>query len=544
MDIHAHARPHLEVHSRSKGHSSVAGCAYRLGLRLYDERAGVWHDYRKRELGEEIVRALTVAPPGAPAWATDPAQLWNKVELAEKRKDAQVARDYRIPIPFGLSDQDAGDLAEEMTRFICDELRVPVSLGLHRDADRDALGNLKPSHKQGFHAHLYFPTRPLLDVADGEDGKGQTSMDFGPKLHEFSKQHLGSAFIELLNCRWSELATDYARKTGSSITYQFKSYKRLGVNITPQPALGRSATAMERRGLYTNRGDSLREALVMAQVFEKAHAGALKAQRAQALQDVAREASKRSEAQPGPMLAVAPHALPLFGKRKASPTLQPFIPKIGSLAYRLKASASSPKTKEEADELERSLVLVEALDKAFAVYHELMQQLDEAMKVIQVARAAKLDAEFQADQSRQHRNRAKVRLSRWEEDHRFRLKMFASMGGSPLPEHEQLRGDVRRHDEHVQSLKQTIARHASEVVRLDVEASALKAKQADALSTIRNSLVKLHDQQSTLLPEIIKALPDEDRALVQEQLPVLFPEVEKVDEATLSCGVAPSPKLG
>lgn len=546
MDIHAHARPHLEVHSRSKGHSSVAGAAYRLGLRLYDERQKCWHDYRKRELGEEIVRALTIAPPNAPAWATDPAQLWNRVEASEKRKDAQVARDYRIPIPLGLSDQDAGDLAEEMARFVCDELHVPVSLGLHRDADRDALGNLKPSDKQGFHAHLYFPTRPLLDVADGEDGTGSASMDFGPKLHEFSKQHLGAAFIELLNCRWSELATDYARKTDSDLTYQFKSYKRLGVNITPQPTLGRSATAMERRGLYTNRGDSLREALVMAQVYEKAHAGTLKAQHAQAVRDVAREAGKHQQGQPRSMPATLPQAL-TFGKRKAS-AVQPIIHRQGSLAYRLKASAPAPKTKEEADELERSLVLVEALDKAFAVYHELMQQLDEAMKVIQVARAAKLDAEFQADQSRQHRKLAHIKLARWEDDHRWRLKMFASMGGSPLSEHERLRGDVRRHDEHVQSLKQTIARHASEVVRLDVEASALKAKQADALSTIRNSLVKLHDQQSTLLPEIIKALPDEDRALVQEQLPVLFPEVEKVDEGVsevaLPLSVAPSPKMG
>lgn len=521
MDIHAHARPHLEVHSRSKGHSSVAGCAYRLGLRLYDERAGVWHDYRKRELGEEIVRALTVVPSNAPAWATNPAQLWNKVEQAEKRKDAQVARDYRIPIPFGLSDHDAGDMAEEMARFICEELHVPVSLGLHRDADRDVLGNLKPAGAQGFHAHLYFPTRPLADAVDG-DGKEGEGTGFGPKLHEFSKQHLGAAFIELLNCRWSELATDYARKTGSDLTYQFKSYKRLGVNIAPQPTLGRSATAMERRGIYTNRGDSLREALVMAQAYEKAHAGALKAQHAQAVRDVAREAGKRSEAQPRSMPATLPRTFTLSGKQKASQAIQPIIPTKGSLAYRLKASAPSPKTKEEHDALERSLVLIEALDKAFAVYHEIQRQLDEVTKAIEVARAASLDAEFQADQSRQHRNRAKVRLSRWEEDHRWRLKMYASMGGAPLPEHEKLRQDVRRHDEHVQSLKQTIATHAADVVRLDVEASALKAKQADVLTTIRGSLVKLYDMASPLLPEIIKALPGEDRALVKEQLPTLL----------------------
>ncbi|WP_430390238.1 MobA/MobL family protein [Dyella sp. 20L07] len=557
MDIHAHepfstfvkvvskhARPHLEVHSRSKGHSAVAGAAYRLGLRLYDERQKCWHDFQKRALGEEIVRALTVAPPNAPAWASDPAQLWNNVERSERRCDSQVARDYRIPVPFGLSDQDAGDLAEELARFICDELNTPVSLGLHRDADRDALGNFKPIERQGFHAHLYFPTRPLAELEEGKEGEGT---GFGPKLHEFSKMHLGSAFIELLNCKWSELANDYARKAGSGSKYEYKSYKRLGINIQPQPTLGQSATAMERRGITSNRGDSLREALVMAQVYEKAHARALTAQHAQAAQDVAREASRRSEAQPGSMPTALPRTLIMIGKRNAS-AIQPIIPKLGSLAYRLKASAPTPKTKEEADEIERSLVLVEALDKAFAVYHELMQQLDEVLKSIEVARAAKLSVEYLADQSRQHRNKAKVRLARWEEDHRWRVRMFASMGGSPLPEHERLRDEVRRHDEHVQSLKRTIVQHAADVVTMDVELRALKTKQADVLATIRNAVVKLHDQQSAFLPEIIKALPVSGRALLREQLPVLFPEEGDVEQGVMEAGfssIAPhTPKLG
>lgn len=539
MDIHAHARPHLEVHSRSKGHSAVAGAAYRLGLRLYDERQKCWHDFQRRALGEEIVRALTVSPKGSPSWCTDPQELWNRVERAERRSDSQVARDYRIPVPLGLSDQDAGDLAEEMARFICEELHVPVSLGLHRDADRDALGNLKPSDKQGFHAHLYFPTRPLLTDTDGDDGKGAASMGFGPKLHEFSKMHLGSAFIELLNCRWSELANDYARKAGSGSKYEYKSYKRLGINIQPQPTLGQSATAMERRGITSNRGDSLREAMVMAEVYQRAHAGALKAQHAQAAQDVAREASMRSEAQPGSMPTALPRTLTMIGKRNAS-AIQPIIPKLGSLAYRLKASAPTPKTKEEADEIERSLVLVEALDKAFAVYHELMQQMDEVLKSIEVARAAKLSVEYLADQSHQHRNKAKVRLARWEEDHRWRVRMFTSMGGSPLPEHERLRDEVRRHAEHVQSLKRAIAQHASEVVTIDVELSALKAKQADVVATISNAVVKLHDQQSAFLPEIIKALPEGGRALVKEQLPMLFEASEPAGEVQ-SVGQAPSP---
>jgi hypothetical protein len=140
-----HARPHLEVHSRSKGHSAVAGAAYRLGLKLRDERTGLWHDYTRRAAGEEIVFATTVAPEGAPSWASDPAQLWNAVEKSEKRKDAQVARDYRIPVPLGLDDQRAGQLAERLARFIMGELSTPVSVGLHRDAAVDAFGEVTTS---------------------------------------------------------------------------------------------------------------------------------------------------------------------------------------------------------------------------------------------------------------------------------------------------------------------------------------------------------------------------------------------------------------
>jgi len=208
-----HARPHLQTHSRSDGHSAVAGAAYRLGLRLVDERTGLCYDFRKRKLGEEIVRALTVAPPGSPAWATDAAQLWNRVELAEKRKDSQIARDYRIPIPLGLSDDQAGNLAEEMARFIADELHTPVSVGLHRDADRDVLGQVKPDDRQGFHAHLYFPTRRLADVVgdtgqDSEDGTsgGTDASGFGVKLSMLSNKRTSIAFVESLNTRWADLA--------------------------------------------------------------------------------------------------------------------------------------------------------------------------------------------------------------------------------------------------------------------------------------------------------------------------------------------------
>ncbi|GAA0913313.1 hypothetical protein GCM10009552_29120 [Rothia nasimurium] len=228
-----HARPHLETHRRSSGHSAVAGVAYRLGLRLLDRRTGVWHDYRRRKLGEEIVRALTIAPEGAPEWATDPEELWNRVEAAEKRQDSQVARDYRIPIPLGLTDHQAGDMAEEMARFICRQLHTAVSLGLHRDSHIDALGAEKTAEKIGFHAHLYFPTRRLEEIAS-EDGTSGWAP--GAKLVLLSNKNTAGAFVEQLNEKWADLARDQRQSNSQSMCWR-RSSRNWTVDCGPNCAM-------------------------------------------------------------------------------------------------------------------------------------------------------------------------------------------------------------------------------------------------------------------------------------------------------------------
>lgn len=252
-----HARPHLSVHTRAKNHSAVNGAAYRLGLKLFDHRAQVWRDYTHRKPGESIVHADTIAPAGAPAWATDPGLLWNRVEATERRKDAQVARDYRVPIPRGVSDEQAGDMARILAQFIVQELHTPVSFAVHRDADKDAFGVIKPDAEQGFHAHLYFPTRSLRALGDGGEGEGEGG-GFGGKLKQFVNQASGSAMTERLNERWARVANLIAGRAGQAQTYDHRSYRRMGLARAPEPKLGQAATAMERRGIRTRKGDALR----------------------------------------------------------------------------------------------------------------------------------------------------------------------------------------------------------------------------------------------------------------------------------------------
>ena len=98
-----------KVHSRSTGASAVAAAAYRSGMELVDARTGEEHDYSRRTgvEGSEIL-----APEDSPDWVRDRSALWNAAEGAERRKDAQVAREVEVAAPVELSKEQRRELVQ------------------------------------------------------------------------------------------------------------------------------------------------------------------------------------------------------------------------------------------------------------------------------------------------------------------------------------------------------------------------------------------------------------------------------------------------
>lgn len=89
---------------RSKGHSAIAGVAYQSGELLDDERTGIAHDFRVRQ---GVAHTEIIAAADAPDWVYQRPVLWNAVEQANRRGDAQLCfnMEAALPIELDLSQQ-------------------------------------------------------------------------------------------------------------------------------------------------------------------------------------------------------------------------------------------------------------------------------------------------------------------------------------------------------------------------------------------------------------------------------------------------------
>lgn len=510
-----HARPHLEIHSRSKGHSAVAGVAYRLGLRLWDERQQCWHDYRKRALGEEVVMALTVAPDGAPDWASDPAQLWNAVELAEKRKDSQVARDYRIPVPLGLDDQRAGRLAEKLARFIMDQLDTPVSVGLHRDAAVDALGQVKPDHLQGFHAHLYFPSRPLViqHAAGNESEGGDVTAAFGARHPMLASKALGRSMVELFNKTWAELSTEASAEAGIDARYEYRSYERLGLDLAPQPTLGAGATALERKGFFTRKGAAVRDIVVASKAYEIAHAEAVEIQHVAARDDVVRERLAWNGAEPKPAVGEVASSvaadLPKDVDERADEDKLADLPSDASLVVRFEALAPRPVPGDE--RWGRVLRLARAIHRALGLLRGLAGRLIEVESAARRTRAAELEARFELDEARRQRAAAMDRAEAWALAHPIRMRAGRLVGRKPAAWRD-LAHDTAFHQRAVQATKGVVEGQRSEAKARATAVRETERRLSTARGRLRSALTSLERVGPDLVAPLLAAMTPEQRA--------------------------------
>jgi ATP-dependent exoDNAse (exonuclease V) alpha subunit len=236
----------IKLVSRSTGRSATAASAYRSGEKIHDERTNTTHDYTRKQ-GVEHQEIIT--PLGSPDWAKEREKLWNAAELAEKRKDSRVAREYEIAIPKELSKEEGIELVREFGKELSDRYGVAVDIAVHKDHEKDWQG--KEKGFDSYHAHLLSTTRLL-----GKEGLGEKA---ALELSDSKRQSLGlckgSEEIETVRKMWEKTANRSLERSGHRERIDCRSLKEQGIEREPTKHLGSKATYLERRGTQTEIGD-------------------------------------------------------------------------------------------------------------------------------------------------------------------------------------------------------------------------------------------------------------------------------------------------
>ena len=249
----------VNIISRGKGKSAVASAAYISGEKIKNEWDGVTHDYTRKE---KVLVKNIILPDHIPKEFKDRSTLWNKVEMAEKNSNAQLARQFIIGLPKELTLSENKNLVE---RFIKENLTsqgMIVDYAIH-DESQDKNGNI--------HCHIMTIMRPINEKGEflakskkeyilDEKGEKILNKNGKPKTRKVELTTWNDkGNVEKWRANFSDLCNEYLAKNKIEKRVDHRSFKRQGIKQIPTIHLGASASAMERKGIRTEKGDINRE---------------------------------------------------------------------------------------------------------------------------------------------------------------------------------------------------------------------------------------------------------------------------------------------
>ncbi|WP_313527636.1 MobQ family relaxase [Anaerotignum sp.] len=247
----------IKIISRGKGKSAVAAAAYRAGEKITNAYDGMVHDYTRKG---GVIHTEILLPDNAPTEYADRAILWNAVEKIEKAKNAQLAREIEIALPIELTREQGISLVREYVK------EHFVSAGMCADICVHDTGGGNP------HAHIMLTMRPFEQGGEwGAKQKKEYMLDpQGNKIYDPKKRQYKCNSVpatdwneqtkaEQWRQSWADFCNAALEKYNHTERINHRSYERQGIDQIPTVHLGVAASAMEKRGIPTERGNLNRE---------------------------------------------------------------------------------------------------------------------------------------------------------------------------------------------------------------------------------------------------------------------------------------------
>lgn len=227
---------------------------------------------------EDLVHTEVMLPENAPKEYEDASILWNSVEMIEKSSDAQLARTYKVELPNEWSYELATEVMRDYVKRNFVDLGMCAQFAIH-DSENEKTG------QRNLHCHILLTMRSIDEngkwmakqkkvYLTDENGERIPIIDKKTGVQKVDKQNRKQWKCKTIDTndwnsrenakKWRKDITDTINSVNQKMGmtenfWEYRSFKEQGLDIIPEIHLGEKASALEKAGIQSIRGNINRE---------------------------------------------------------------------------------------------------------------------------------------------------------------------------------------------------------------------------------------------------------------------------------------------
>ena len=248
----------FKIISRGKGQSCMASCAYYAGEKKYSEYECCWkypHSSPARVKWVEVM-----LPPNAPRAYADPQTLWNAVDAAETSVNAQTARSMLFALPRELTDEQNLALVRDFCQKEFVDKGMVCNFFYHDKGDGNPHVHIMLTLRAMDENGKWLPKSKNVYALDENGNRICTPNGRWMRVKVNTVDWNERKYGEIWRQDWAAAQNAALEAAGRMECVDMRSLERQGVeDRLPQKHLGPTASALERKGVSSERGDENRK---------------------------------------------------------------------------------------------------------------------------------------------------------------------------------------------------------------------------------------------------------------------------------------------
>ena len=248
----------FKIISRGKGQSCMASCAYYSGEKKYSEYECCWkypHSSSSRVKWVEVM-----LPSNAPKAYADPQTLWNAVDAAETSVNAQTARSMLFALPRELTDEQNLALVRDFCQKEFVDKGMVCNFFYHDKDDGNPHVHIMLTLRAMDENGKWLPKSKNVYALDENGNRIRTPNGSWKRIKVDTVDWNERKYGEIWRQDWAAAQNAALKAAGRMERVDMRSLERQGVeDRLPQKHLGPTASALERKGVSSERGDENRK---------------------------------------------------------------------------------------------------------------------------------------------------------------------------------------------------------------------------------------------------------------------------------------------